>query len=129
MQPDNKPTKEFIGGFYSSDVPNTTPDYILGKGSLHLEKLMTWIDTHKNLADEKGYINYTIKRSKEKGTRYVEVDTWKPKTVGEQKETSYDDLVAQKHVAPDGTAYPMDENGAIKAIYDSNAGMDDTLPF
>ena len=71
-------TKEFISGLYSSDVADTAPAWILGKGSIHLEKLMVWLDMHKHLADEKGFINFIVKRSQEKGKRYIEVDTWKP---------------------------------------------------
>jgi len=94
--------QEFISGIYSNDVANTAPEWILGKGSIHVKKLQTWLDTHKNLADENGYIRYTIKRAKDGVKRYVEVDFYKP-TPKVEKETTYEDLMARQEVALDGT--------------------------
>lgn len=70
--------KIFISGFYSKDVPDSAPEFILGQGALHVGKLAQWLQENENLADDRGYINYKILSSKSTGARYVEVDTWKP---------------------------------------------------
>jgi len=92
--------KQFIAGFYSNDVADTAPDWILGKGSIKVSLLKEWLEENKHLADGDGFIRYTIKRSQTTKKRYVEVDTWKP----------------TPRTQPDGTAYPQDDNGAVAAI-------------
>lgn len=67
--------KIFIDGFYSSDVPETAPEFILGKGSLHIDKLRKFLSNNEQYAN-KGYLNYTILRSREAGSRYVVLDTY-----------------------------------------------------
>ena len=79
--------KIFVNGFISKDVPDTAPDYILGKGSLHVESLMKWLQDNKNLADN-GYINITTLRSKTTGKRYTEVDTYKKPVAAEPVESA-----------------------------------------
>jgi hypothetical protein len=76
----NKTTKVFVNGLISKDIPDTTPEWILGKLSVKMEDLYLWLRENKGLADENGWINLTILRSKTSGKRYIEVDTWKPKT-------------------------------------------------
>lgn len=72
--------KIFVNGLISKDIPETTPEFILGKNSIHVDSLIKWLqETGKGLADEKGYINTVTLRSKSTGKRYIEVDTWKPK--------------------------------------------------
>lgn len=70
--------KIFVGGIYSKEVPETAPNFILGQGSFHVEKLITWLQENKHLASDRGYINWKLLEGKT-GTRYYEVDTWKPK--------------------------------------------------
>lgn len=75
----NKPAKVFVNGLISKDIPDTTPEWILGKLSVKMEDLYLWLRENKGLADENGWINLTVLRSKTTGKRYIEVDTWKPK--------------------------------------------------
>lgn len=75
----NKTAKVFVNGLISKDIPDTTPEWILGKLSVKMEDLYLWLREHKGLADENGWLNLTILRSKTTGKRYIEVDTWKPK--------------------------------------------------
>lgn len=66
----------FVEGLYSNEVSPKAPDFILASQSIHVEKLSKWLQEHKDLANEKGYINITTKLSKE-GKRYIHVDTYK----------------------------------------------------
>ena len=74
----NKPAKVFVSGLISKDIPETTPEWILGRLSVKMEDLYLWLRENKGMADENGWINLTILRSKTTGKRYIEVDTWKP---------------------------------------------------
>jgi len=74
----NKPAKIFVSGLISKDIPESTPEFILGRLSVKMEDLYLWLRENKGLADENGWVNLTILRSKTTGKRYIEVDTWKP---------------------------------------------------
>jgi len=74
----NKPAKIFINGLISKEVPETAPAFILGKMSIKVDDLITWLQSNRNLADN-GWINLTVKRSANTDKRYIEVDTYKPK--------------------------------------------------
>lgn len=81
--------KIFVNGLISKDIPETTPEFILGKNSIHVDSLIKWLqEVGKGLADEKGYINTVTLRSKSSGKRYIEVDTWKPKITEQPKDES-----------------------------------------
>lgn len=70
--------KIFVNGIISHEVPDTAPDFILGKFSLNTNELINWLSHNRMLGDENGYIRCTVLRSKSTGKRYVEVDQWKP---------------------------------------------------
>lgn len=81
--------KIFVNGLISKDIPETTPEFILGKNSIHVDSLIKWLqEVGKGLADEKGYVNTVTLRSKTTGKRYIEVDTWKPKATEQPKDES-----------------------------------------
>jgi hypothetical protein len=61
-------------------VPATAPEWILGKNSIKVNELITWLQENKHLANQAGYINTITKKSKATGKRYIEVDTWKPQS-------------------------------------------------
>jgi phage antirepressor YoqD-like protein len=75
---ETKQEKIFVNGIISKEVPQTAPDFILGKMSIKVDDLMKWLIENKSLCDENGWINMTVMRSKSTGKRYIEVDTWKP---------------------------------------------------
>lgn len=108
--------KIFVNGFISKDVPDTAPDFILGKGAVHVPSLIEWLITNKGLADDKGYINITTLRSKTTGKRYTEVDTYKKPVppVEEPKEA----------VVPSGYTGPVGPGD-----YDDGAVSVDKIPF
>jgi len=68
----------FVDGFYSNDIDPSTPDFILGKGSIHPAKLRKFLDDNEQFVDKAGYLHYTIKRSNA-GSRYISLDLWKYK--------------------------------------------------
>lgn len=72
--------KIFINGLISKDIPDTTPEWVLGKHSIKVQELIDWLTTNKHLADQNGWINLVTKRSQSTGKRFMEVDTWKPNT-------------------------------------------------
>jgi len=71
--------KIFVNGLISKDIPDTAPDYILGKHSIKVQDLINWLEANKHLADANGWINTITKRSQSTGKRFIEVDTWQPK--------------------------------------------------
>lgn len=92
---ENKPNKIFVNGFISKDIPETTPEFILGKDSLHVPSIKEWINANEHLADEKGFINTVTLRSKSTGKRYREVDTWKPTPKASVQVVGADDITAE----------------------------------
>ena len=64
---------KFVNGLYSNVVSDKAPDWVLANQSIHIEKLITWLQENKALANDKGYINITTKLSKN-GKRYISVD-------------------------------------------------------
>jgi len=64
----------FFDGFYSEDVPSTAPEYIMGKGTIAIDKMITFLNNNRHIAVNGG-IKYTIKLAKT-GKRYVEVDQY-----------------------------------------------------
>jgi hypothetical protein len=98
----NKPDTLFIDGFYSEDVPETAPEWILGKGSIGIDKMIKFLNENRHIAVN-GAIKYTIKMAKS-GKRYVEVDHF-----GLAK---YRDYLAKKTVAvPETTPEMIYQNG------------------
>lgn len=68
--------KKFVDGLYYKSPHESAPDFVIGELSIQKDKLMGWL--HANEANDKGYINLQIKRSKE-GKMYIEINDWKPK--------------------------------------------------
>lgn len=64
----------YIDGFISKDIPDTVPDFILGKGSLKVDELIAFLTKYKPLAVN-GFLNYEIKKG-QSGKRYASLDTW-----------------------------------------------------
>lgn len=64
----------FLDGFYSDDVPDTAPEWILGKGTINIDKMVAFLLAQRTIAIN-GTIKYVIKMAKS-GKRYVAVDTY-----------------------------------------------------
>lgn len=94
-------------------LPNEkAPDFV--KAELYINPLQfaEFCRLHPEWMSEKGFMKLSIKKS-QKGTLYCDVNTYKP-----QK---------QVRLAPDGSPYPEDANGAIKA-YDNRQGVYADVP-
>jgi len=72
----------FVQGLFTKMPSDKAPDYILLQQSFKPNELFKWGQEHQ---DEKGWVNITIKRSKN-NTIYAELDTWKPKAPEGQAE-------------------------------------------
>lgn len=68
--------KIFVNGLISKEVPETAPEFILGKMSIKVSELSKWLEDNKTVA-ENDWINLTILRSRTTGKRYIEVDAYK----------------------------------------------------
>ena len=81
----------FVSGLYLNRVPDQAPAFIITNQSIHVDTLIKWLQEHKDLADEKGYIKLQGKESKNKDDkgnfkRYFQVDRWVKKEYNEVDE-------------------------------------------
>lgn len=65
---------KFVDGMYFDRPSEKAPDFIKGKISIKADKFLEWM---KGKANEKGYINIVLKKSKE-GKLYLQHDNWQP---------------------------------------------------
>ncbi len=72
----NKQDIIFVDGYETKDIPDTTPDYILGKGSFNVDKMIEFLTKYKALSVS-GYLNFETKRSKSTGKRYTQLDLYR----------------------------------------------------
>lgn len=102
----------FINGFFSKDVPDNAPKFIMGKGSLHIGNLMQWLQENR-YADfvNNGYINYEIRKSDKTGKRYIMVDTYKKQ--GTQTHAEGPETIDMQKVA---NSMPKYDESADKAL-------------
>lgn len=65
-------------GIYINEPRDDAPEWLLGKISIHLDKLRECVAFAKenDLVSEKGYVYFDIKLSK-KGEKYVGLNTYK----------------------------------------------------
>lgn len=68
---------KFVEGMWFKKPNEKAPDFVKGNISVHADKFIEWM---KGKANEKGYINIVLKKSKEKGILYLQHDDWKPKS-------------------------------------------------
>jgi hypothetical protein len=66
--------KVFAKGFYFKRRENA-PEFVVGGLSLRASDAIDFI---KNNTKEDGWVNIDIKKSKDQGKYYLELDTWKP---------------------------------------------------
>lgn len=67
--------KIFVSGFQSQDIPDTVPEFILGKTSIKIDDFQKFLEDNKKYA-VKGYLNLVTLRSKSTGKRYTELDLY-----------------------------------------------------
>ena len=84
----------FLSGMYLDRVHEKAPAFIITNQTIHVQKLIQWLQENKHLADSKGYIKIQGKESArtvdEKGNfkRYFQVDTYKKPEVSTQSESA-----------------------------------------
>lgn len=110
----DKPEPVFIDGYITRDVLNTEPEWILGKGAIHADKMIAWLQLNKKYADKGGWIPYQTLRSKEKQTRYSLVDMYQVNKSIEGTKTTHED--ANPKYAP-RTDKQFIENEISKKLY------------
>jgi hypothetical protein len=74
----------YVSGLYLNRVSEKAPEWVITSQTIHVEKLIDWLQKNKGFADDKGYIKITGKESgtkDEKGfnKRYFEINLYKPK--------------------------------------------------
>jgi hypothetical protein len=74
MEDTNKPI--FIDGYITRDILDTQPVWLLGKGAIHVKKMIAFLQANEKYADKGGWIPYQTLRSKDKGTRYSQIDMY-----------------------------------------------------
>jgi hypothetical protein len=100
-------TKIFVNGLLSKDVPDTAPEFILGKNSIKVNDLIQWLQENRHLADENGWINTITKRSQSTGKRYIEVDTWKREQPPKKVLTREEEILVMQANSHMGQDYPI----------------------
>lgn len=76
----NSTEKIFVDGLGFHDPSEKAPEYILGKITVCPKRLLAWLEEHKDKVSEKGWLNIDVKRSKNTGDPYLELNTYKPDT-------------------------------------------------
>lgn len=72
---DEKKDKVFVDGLRFEKPREGAPDFVKGRISIQAEKLIPFIESHKN---DKGWLNADLKLSAS-GVLYVELNTFTPK--------------------------------------------------
>lgn len=62
----------FADGFYSYDIPDTTPEFVLGKSAIKVHEFIKFLEENKQYAVN-GFLYLQTLRSK-KGDRYTKLD-------------------------------------------------------
>jgi len=65
----------FADGMGFKEVPPNAPEAVRGNVYFNVEKFKAFLDKYK---DSRGWVNTKMMKSKEKGTIYFILDTWKP---------------------------------------------------
>jgi len=84
MEPQQQKEVIFVDGYFTNDVPDSAPAFILGKGSFHVKKLKAWLEANEKYA-VRDWISFTTMRSKN-GTRYTAIDLYSWKKAQEKKD-------------------------------------------
>lgn len=85
MENDNKMI--FVEGMNFKPRPENAPETFRGGIYFKYPEFARFMEAHKN---EKGWVNIKMMKSKEKGTIYFILDTWKPTSTPEQTQAAKD---------------------------------------
>ena len=87
MNPEQKPTPIFADGISFYRPKEGSPEWIKGEVFIHPERLGKFLANNIQNLTEKGYLKLDLKVSKDKGSLYFQVNTFKPKPKVEQPDT------------------------------------------
>jgi hypothetical protein len=79
--------KVFPDGIRFERPKEGAPEFVKGKLSFEVDKAIAFLTKHKN---DKGWVNCDLLKSKEKGTLYLVLNDFKPKTEPEGYPASID---------------------------------------
>lgn len=74
--------KKFPEGIRIDKPREGSPDFVRGRIGVEVDKFIEYLKEHKN---DKGWVNLDILTSKEKGTLYLQLNDWKPKTENNER--------------------------------------------
>lgn len=77
----------FVEGMSFKEVAPNAPESVRGGIYFKYPEFARFMEAHKN---EKGWVNIKMMKSKEKGTIYFILDTWKPTSTPEQAQAAKD---------------------------------------
>ena len=90
MEEEKKNDKIFVSGMRFEKPKEGLPDFIRGKISIKVDELIPFLEQNRN---EKGWVNIDLKKSKEKGILYLELNTFQAKRIKvEEGEINTDDV-------------------------------------
>lgn len=102
--------KIFINGLISKEVDSKAPAFILGKHSIKVDDLITWLQTEGKKYAVNGWINTTTLLSKG-GKRYIELDLYEyNKTQQKPATNNYVDI---GHDYLTNSIYPINDTGEV----------------
>lgn len=81
---ENKNT--FVDGLIVSKPKEGTPDFVKLRFGAKVDSLVAFLQKHKN---EKGWVNFSLLKSKEKGNLYLSLDTYVKKEKPVDKDLPY----------------------------------------
>lgn len=67
--------KIFVNGMISQEIPDTAPEFILGKMSFKIDDFIAFLEENRKYSVG-GWVNVTVLRSKSTQKRYAELDLY-----------------------------------------------------
>lgn len=101
----------FADGIMFTKKRDGAPDFVRGGVSVRVEQFYTWAKQHAN---QNGFVNLDLLKSKEKGTLYFKLNDWKKPiakpdfSAGEVDINEVPPQVAKCKYCPDGTCESCD---------------------
>lgn len=88
----------FADGFYSYDIPDTTPEFVLGKSAIKVHEFLKFLEENKQYAVN-GFLYLQTLRSK-KGERYTKLDLFSYQNAQKSSSEAQNQPVTNEIVKP-----------------------------
>lgn len=82
----------FAEGISAFKPHERAPEFVKANITVEAKKFQDWLQTHPELRDAEGRVRLSVLQSKEKGTYYIAVDTYKPEPKSEETVISEADV-------------------------------------